>query len=332
MFYLNNTPKTQKRPKMNIVHNEKVKPTQSIINTISVSMQFKRKVEPNTNTLFKMNIQSNTNINPLINNETKKNSIVLVSIFKNEGHILKEWIEHYIKEGVDTFCLIDNGSTDNYIEQIQKYINNGKVILNIDDTLYQQTQLYNKYYLEYCKTFDWVIVVDLDEFMYSRNRYKTIKNYLTSLDNSISRIEIPWKMYGSSGFINQPDSVIQNFIERQKYTNYDVKTDKSQEVSFNFIKCIVRGSKLIKLDIHNSFLNNDSTPNSTCKHKTENDLNKMNIHLNHYAIQSLDFFKNVKMIRGAADHLTSVHIRTLDYFKRYDHKDMIDEELKNKKY
>ena len=41
---------------------EKVKPTQSIINPTSVSMQFKRKVEPNTNTLFKMNIQSNTNI------------------------------------------------------------------------------------------------------------------------------------------------------------------------------------------------------------------------------------------------------------------------------
>jgi hypothetical protein len=305
MFHLNNTSQTKARPKMIMINN---------------------------NVESKTKVQVTPKIQDILNIQPKNNIIVLVSIFKNEGHILEEWIEHYIKEGVDKFCLIDNGSTDNYIEKIQKYINNGKVILNIDNTLYQQTQLYNKYYLDYCKTFNWVIVVDLDEFMYSRNGYKTMKEYLTSLDNSVSRIIIPWKMYGSSGFINQPDSVIQNFIERQKYTNYYVKTDKSQEVSFNFIKCIVRGSKLIKLDIHNSFLNNDSIPNSTCKHKTENDLNKMNIHLNHYAIQSLDFFKNVKMIRGAADHLTSVNIRTLDYFKRYDHKDMIDEELKNKKY
>lgn len=62
-------------------------------------------------------------------------TIALVSIFKNEGHIIEEWIEHYIKEGVDTFYLIDNGSTDNYIEKIQRYITSGKVILNIDGIL-----------------------------------------------------------------------------------------------------------------------------------------------------------------------------------------------------
>ena len=45
----------------------------------------------------------------------KKYNLSLIAIFKNESHILKEWIEHYINEGVDKFYLIDNGSTDNYI-------------------------------------------------------------------------------------------------------------------------------------------------------------------------------------------------------------------------
>ena len=331
MYYLNNTTRTKTRPKMiminqNVEHRTNVQVTPKIQDILNVSAT--SKIKPKMNMLINTNTQLNMNIIDSMNDQFKKNTIVLVSIFKNEGHILEEWIEHYIKEGVDTFRLIDNGSTDNYIDKIQKYINNGKVILNIDNALYQQTQLYNKYYLEYCKTVDWVIVVDLDEFMYSRNGYKTMKDYLSSLDNSVSRIEVHWKMYGSSGFINQPDNVIQNFIERQKYTN----SDDSKQQSFSFIKCIVRGHKLKKLDTHNSHLSNDLTYIITCKHKTENDLNKMNIHLNHYAIQSLDFFKNVKMKRGDVNNLTSVHIRTLDYFKRYDHKDMIDEELKNKKY
>ena len=41
-------------------------------------------------------------------------SLCLVAIFKNESHILKEFITHYIKQGVDHFFLIDNGSNDNY--------------------------------------------------------------------------------------------------------------------------------------------------------------------------------------------------------------------------
>ena len=32
----------------------------------------------------------------------------IVAIFKNESHILEEWIQHYIKEGVQHFYLINN--------------------------------------------------------------------------------------------------------------------------------------------------------------------------------------------------------------------------------
>jgi hypothetical protein len=279
-------------------------------------------IKPQMNRQFQNSLQKNKYVPP------KVTTIVLVGIFKNEGHILKEWIEHYIKEGVDMFCLIDNGSTDNYIEKIKEYIHTGKVVLNVDHTKHQQTNLYNKYYLNLCKLYTWVIVVDLDEFMYSRNGFRTIKEYLSSLNDSISRIEIPWKMYGSNGFIEQPDSVIQNFNVRQEYTSYEINNFKCTD----FIKCIVRGNKLKRLDIHNSYLIDDSTHINSFKQKTEEDLTNMNIHLNHYAIQSLEYFKNVKMTRGAADQLASEHVRNMEYFQKYDHKDIIDEELKNKIY
>ena len=35
------------------------------------------------------------------------------TIFKNEEHIIKEWIEHYLYHGVEHFYLIDDNSDDN---------------------------------------------------------------------------------------------------------------------------------------------------------------------------------------------------------------------------
>ena len=56
-------------------------------------------------------------------------TLCLVAIFKNESHILKEWIEHYLNQGVDKIFLVDNGSTDSYYSILQPYISTGKVDL-----------------------------------------------------------------------------------------------------------------------------------------------------------------------------------------------------------
>ena len=50
---------------------------------------------------------------PKILNIKQEYYLSIVAIFKNESWILKEWIEHYLNQGVDHFFLIDNGSTDN---------------------------------------------------------------------------------------------------------------------------------------------------------------------------------------------------------------------------
>jgi hypothetical protein len=39
-----------------------------------------------------------------------KYKLAVGSIFKNEAHIFREWLEHYINQGVEKFYLIDNGS------------------------------------------------------------------------------------------------------------------------------------------------------------------------------------------------------------------------------
>jgi hypothetical protein len=278
----------------------------------------------------------------------------LVAIFKNEGHILKEWLEHYINQDVDMFFLIDNGSNDNYIDTIQPYINSNKVTLVKDDTKYQQVYLYNKYYLDKVKSYNWVILCDLDEFIYARRGFPTINSYLKKLPNNVSQVCIPWKMFGSNGYNTknkrQPTSVINNFTKRASYNEKadskkwkkewgegQVKTKlvkinniifKKNE-KYNFVKSIARTRDLINLEVHKHNVMRDSICSNQRKDIISGDFCKTNrtilqnscLHLNHYAIQSINWFMKIKATRGCVAHdINSIHYtnRNEKYYRRYD--------------
>jgi hypothetical protein len=56
------------------------------------------------------------------------------------------------------------------------------------------------------------------------------------------------------------------------------------------------------------------------------------LHLNHYAIQSWEWFSKVKMTRGDASSPAVDHLRDKKYFDAYDNNIVIDDELHHKKY
>ena len=71
------------------------------------------------------------------------------AIFKNEGHILNEWIEHYLSRGVDHIYLINDNSNDTFMDILKPYIINHKVTLynnDIQKCLGVQSKMYNKYF------------------------------------------------------------------------------------------------------------------------------------------------------------------------------------------
>ena len=258
-------------------------------------------------------------------NRLPAHKLALVAIFKNERHILEEWILHYIKQGVDKFYLINNGSNDNYLDILEKYKNDKILDLVNDSKRYSQVELYNKYFLEKRNKCEWLMICDLDEFIYARNGYSRIIDYLDSLDKNIGQIKIPWKMFGSSGYINQPDYVVKSFLKRQ---SYNIK----QKIN---CKSIVRGTHCLRLDIHQhhssgSVINCDNTPDLNPFNFTtvsENKLNNCFLHCNHYAIQSKNWFLNIKKTRGDATSPATDNIRNLNYFNEYDHNEYEDLEL-----
>lgn len=277
------------------------------------------------------------------------NSLCVVAIFKNESHIIKEWIEHYLHQGVDKFFMIDNGSTDNYYNILEPYIKNNKVELVIDPTKFSQTKLYNKYYLNKCKLYEWVIVCDLDEFIYGRKYCNSIKDFLSKVHNSFSQVFIPWKMFGSNYFDTmdkeQPGSVISSFTKRinndsGKYNNFRSFIIEGG-IKYIYSKCIVRTKYLLNFDVHVSYTSNNNYLTSYIQknnhiHKNKNFvaineeiLENSALHLNHYAIQSLKWFMDVKATRGDVYKIVNNNIRDKKYFDSYNFNDIDDLELCN---
>jgi hypothetical protein len=140
--------------------------------------------------------------------------------------------------GVEHFYLIDNGSTDDY----KPHITDFPVTICVDNK--KHTAHYNTYFLsEIQKEAEWVMAVDLDEFVYVRNGYSTIPEYLDTLDINIGQVSIQWKMFGSNGHIQQPDGIVKNFTKR---LNYDNPVDES----FKNVKRICRTMYLRQLGVH----------------------------------------------------------------------------------
>jgi len=276
-------------------------------------------------------------------------TICLVAIFKNESHILKEWIEHYLNQGVDKIFLVDNGSTDNYYSILHPYISTGKVDLVLDNKKHAQTELYNKHFLHKCRAYEWVIVCDLDEFIYGRKYCNSIKDFLSKVHPSFSQIFIPWKMFGSNGYDTmaqeQPSSVISNFTKR--INNDDIRHNRFRSFTYRghikyiYSKTIIRTKYLLKFDVHcshtsnNKYMtsyvlqNNHIHPNKNFVEINENIIENSALHLNHYAIQSLNWFMKVKATRGDINSSNNENVRNIEYFKEYNFNDIDDNELSN---
>jgi len=136
-------------------------------------------------------------------------------------------------------------------------------------------------------------------------------------------------MFGSNGHISQPESIRHSFVTRESYAN--LRTING--------KCITRTNVLSCINIHQSILCNKNglVITSDGNRQTQVDKNFVNIseenlknsclHLNHYAIQSWEWFSNVKMTRGDVSSSALNSVRNESYFKAYDYNVVFDDSI-----
>jgi len=238
------------------------------------------------------------------------------AVFKNESHILEEWLMHYIHHGVEHFYLVNDNSNDNFETITNKYANYVTLFHNDIQTknVGRQILIYDKYFRPILNESKWFAILDLDEFLYSPNNVylpNIIEKY-----NNYAQLRVNWLHFGSNEHLYQPQSVVEGFMKR-------AQVDSSKPY-FSY-KSIFQGNSLVNFGVH---ANNVNGPEIYLKYE---DNNIPDFIINHYCIQSQDFFLKIKATRGDInnwfDHENLQ--RNLDYFKGYDINDIYDDRLYN---
>jgi hypothetical protein len=248
------------------------------------------------------------------------------AIFKNEAHILEEWLDHYIFHGVDHFYLINDFSTDNYIEIINKYKDKITLFnnLKVEKSRGRQTEFYNYFLKPILHETKFLAILDLDEFLYSPKEIN-LKNILKECEN-YGQIVVNWVWFSSNGNIEQPKSVVKGCTKRLEYGKKIFSPTPGGEWCMNGTlgpKTILNTSfNISNINIHGSESEGETINLSYEKFPIDPLLL-----INHYSLQSLDFFCKIKMTRGDVNGWFSTEERNLEYFKAWNVGDIYDDKL-----
>ena len=144
---------------------------------------------------------------------TKNNiKIALCTVGKKENLYANEFIEYYIKLGFDHLFIYDDNEPNtekisNIINPLfRKYVT---IYDNLNDETKYQAGVYNNCYRNNNKQFDWLLMIDMDEFLFIKKN--KIKDYLTKNRSLFKRFKGP---YIKSGYVK---SMIRGNISNLKF-------------------------------------------------------------------------------------------------------------------
>jgi len=164
---------------------------------------------------------------------------------------LNDFITHYFKEGVDKIHIIDDNSKDKNIYNSCK--NNDKVTIHYENNIIENNvtlTIYKKIRYD----FEWLIFVDIDEFISTRND-QIIRDELISTFKEADCVKVPWILMGFKNQEKYPKNLLCDNIYRM---NYDIKHATKNNFKFRSrdnkieVKCIFRPKFFSKISIKNN--------------------------------------------------------------------------------
>ena len=177
-------------------------------------------------------------------NNKKQIKIALCTMGKRENLYAKEFIDYYIKLGIDSIFIYDDNNLDS--EKISDVIDlSYKKYVTIYETknkkIFNQSDAFSDCYLNNKQNFNWFLMVDMDEFLYIKN--DKLKNYLQSkVFNKCDFIKFHW--------LHPSDNNHLHYENKSLFERFKKPYKKSI-----FIKSMVRGNiKNLKYWVHSPYI------------------------------------------------------------------------------
>lgn len=184
-------------------------------------------------------------------------NIGICAIIRNENLYLREWVEYHLALGFDKIILYDNNAIDGeYPHQvIGDYIMTGKVdVHNIrgrefikklgDYRAGLQPSIYNKCLRLYGDSLDWIVFIDVDEFItIGENEPQSIHEIFDKYDyENFDQVVLFWYTIGDDGKLNYENEPVQTRFNTHLTTDCRIGS-----LSDHWVKSIVKTSKKFEL-------------------------------------------------------------------------------------
>lgn len=233
--------------------------------------------------------------------------IALCVVVRYENLYLKEWIEYHKKLGFDNIIIYDNNhiNEDTIDDVISDYVKSEYVILEnkfFNKKKFYQPEIYNHCVDKYKYQFDWIAILDLDEFLCLEN-YSNIHDFINSNNNfkKCDTIVVQWLLYKDNGYLEvNSHNVLQNFDDINNCVlNHPLNNFKS------FINC----NNIIKKDVYLYFadahkINDDNLILCNTQGDYIYGINGYeipcykNLYIKHFITKSLSEYIDIKLKRG----------------------------------
>lgn len=144
----------------------------------------------------------------------------LCCIAKCENLYLDEWVSYHLLLGFDHIYIYDNNDFggERCADAVSGYADRVSVLkyyIGVKQSGCEtQVAAYNDFYRRFGGKYDWVLYIDVDEFLVLRG-YPNVRNYLSAVTRpSVYAVELNWVCYGDGGNLHyEPLPVRERFTE-----------------------------------------------------------------------------------------------------------------------
>ncbi|WP_322865680.1 glycosyltransferase family 2 protein [Aquicoccus sp. G2-2] len=269
-----------------------------------------------------------------------KSGNVIVGCMKNEAPYIVEWVAYHRAIGVDNFLIYTNDCTDGTSEILDRLQEMGVLQHRNNDKWKgnspQQYALNQALKEDVIKNADWIIHIDVDEFINVRTGNGTLDDFLKAVPDA-TNVAMTWRLFGHNGVTRLSDAFVIDQFETcapkfcpKPHTVWGFKTMFKNIGAYEKISCH-RPNKLgeaFKSKV--KWVNGsgiDMTREAAEKgwRSSKKSIGYDLIQLNHYALRSAESFL-IKRQRGRALHVDrSIGI---NYWIRMDWSDFRDITIK----